>query len=85
MYGDPVNIDDLEYYQDRVYGIRLNKKDPQSFGFIIQRVDEDDLQQNLENEDHEVKEYLFIKSNNDDFIELFDNVFQFEFLKMFFD
>ena len=42
-------------------------EESQNFGFIIQRVDEDDLLENLENEDHEVREYLFLKSNNDDF------------------
>ena len=85
LYGDPVNIDDLEYYQDRVYGIRLNKQDSQNFGFIIQRVDEDDLHKNLENEDHEVKEYIFLKSNNDHFIKLFELVHKFEFLKILFN
>ena len=82
LFGDPVNIDDLEYYQDRVYGIRINKQDSQNFGFIIQRVDEDDLHKNLENEDHEVKEYIFLKSNNDYFIKLFELVHKFEFLKI---
>ena len=59
-------------------------EESQNFGFIIQRVDEDDLLENLENEDHEVREYLFLKSNNDDFLNLFELVFKFAFLKILF-
>ena len=84
LLGDPTNFDDLQYNEDRVWGVKFNMEESQNFGFIIQRVDEDDLLENLENEDHEVREYLFLKSNNDDFLNLFEFVFKFAFLKILF-
>ena len=84
LLGDPTNFDDLQYNEDRVGGVKFNMEESQNFGFIIQRVDEDDLLENLENEDHEVREYLFLKSNNDDFLNLFELVFKFAFLKILF-
>ena len=84
LLGYPANFNDLEYNEDRIWGIKFDMDDSQKFGFIISRVDEDDLEENLENEDHEVKEYLFLKSNNDDFLNLFELVFKFAFLKILF-
>ena len=52
--------------------------------YLIALVHGDFDPDNLENEDHEVREYLFLKSNNDDFLNLFELVFKFAFLKILF-
>ena len=84
LLGYPMNFNDLEYNEDRIWGIKFDMDNSQKFGFIINRVDEDDLEKNLENEDHEVKEYLFLKSNNDDFLNFFELVLKFTYLKILF-
>ena len=43
LFGDPVYIDDLQYFHDRVYGIRITEE---IFGFIIKRADDDEIQKN---------------------------------------
>ena len=82
LFGDPVNIDDLQYFHDRVYGIRISEE---IFGFIIKRADDDEIQKSLDDADYVIKEQLILKSNHEYFIELLSLILQVEFCKKYID
>jgi len=82
LFGDPPNIDDLQYFNDRVYGIRINED---IFGFIIKHADDDEIQESLDDADYVIKEQLILKSNHEYFIELLSLILQVEFWKKYID
>jgi len=82
LFGDPVNIDDLEYHHDRVYGISINEK---IFGFIIKHASDDEIQAYLDDDEYVIKEQLILKSNHEYFIELISLALKVEFCKKYID
>ena len=65
--GDPTNIDDLQYFHDRVYGIILDKN---KFGFIVIKASDDEIYEALEDEEHEIEEEIYLYSNSEYFMDL---------------
>jgi len=80
LFGDPVNIDDLEYHHDRVYGISINEN---IFGFIIRHASDDEIQAYLDDDQYVIKEQLILKSKSEYFIELISLILKIEFYKKY--
>ena len=67
IFGDPTNIDDLQYFNDRVYAIVLENN---IFGFIKIKATDDEIEESLEDENYEINEDVYLESNNQYFTDL---------------